>query len=457
MTVSAVRKDPKALTMTIDAEFDASPERVWQLWADPRQLERWWGPPTYPATFTRHDLAPGSRVEYHMTGPEGDQPHGYWDILEVDPPRSLVFRDGFANDDGSPNTDLPRTTARVTIEQIGSGRTRMSIQSRFPSTEAMEQVLAMGVEEGLKQAVGQIDAILAEDAAASSTTTHTLDVPGATLTYDVRRNDATTEPVLLLIGSPMGASGFGTLSRHFSDRTVATYDPRGVERSQKTDPASPVTPDVHADDLHRLIQAIGGGPVDLFASSGGAVNALALVSKHPEDVRTLVAHEPPLASIVPDREHAMAATLAVQETYQRSGWGAAMAQFIALTSHQGPFTAEIAGQPGPDPAMFGMPTEDDGSRTDPLLGQNIVTCTHYEPDFDALRSASTSTAIILAAGEESEGQLANRGAFAVAERLGTKPVMFPSNHGGFLGDEYGQPGQPEAFAAKLREVLAARA
>jgi uncharacterized protein YndB with AHSA1/START domain len=169
MTVTAVRKDPQALTMTIAAEFDAPPERVWQLWADPRQLERWWGPPTYPATFTSHDLAPGSRVEYHMTGPEGDQPHGYWDIVEVNPPRSLVFRDGFANDDGSPNTDLPLGTARVTIEEIGSGRTRMSIQSLFPSTEAMEQVLAMGVEEGLKQAIGQIDAILAEDAASSTT------------------------------------------------------------------------------------------------------------------------------------------------------------------------------------------------------------------------------------------------------------------------------------------------
>jgi len=169
MTVTAVRKDPQALTMTIDAEFDASPERVWQLWADPRQLERWWGPPTYPATFTTHDLAPGSRVEYHMTGPEGDQPHGYWDILEADPPRSLVFRDGFANDDGSPNPELPQTTARVRIEEIGSGRTQMSIQSLFPSTEAMDQVLALGAEEGLKQAIGQIDAILAEDAASSTT------------------------------------------------------------------------------------------------------------------------------------------------------------------------------------------------------------------------------------------------------------------------------------------------
>ena len=162
MTVTAVRKDPKALTMTVTAEFDASAERVWQLWADPRQLERWWGPPTYPATFTKHDLAPGSRVEYHMTGPEGDQPRGYWDVLETDPPHRLVFRDGFANDDGAPNDALPRNEGRVTIEEVGNGRTRMSIESIFPSTEAMEQILAMGMEQGLTAAIGQIDAILAE-------------------------------------------------------------------------------------------------------------------------------------------------------------------------------------------------------------------------------------------------------------------------------------------------------
>lgn len=164
MTVTAVRKSTENLTMAIDAEFEASAERVWQLWADPRQLERWWGPPTYPATFTRHDLTPGSRVEYHMTGPTGDQPRGYWDIIETDPPRSLVFHDGFANDDGTPNELLARTEARVTITEIGDGRTRMSMESRFPSAEAMAQVLAMGMEEGLTQAVGQIDAILREDA-----------------------------------------------------------------------------------------------------------------------------------------------------------------------------------------------------------------------------------------------------------------------------------------------------
>ena len=163
MTVTAVRKDANGLSMTLDAEFDASPERVWQLWADPRQLERWWGPPTYPATFTKHDLTPGSRVEYHMTGPEGDQPRGYWDVLETDPPHRLAVRDGFANDDGTPNEAFPTGEMRVTIEEVGGGRTRMSIESISPTVEAMEQVLAMGQEEGLKQAVGQIDAILAEE------------------------------------------------------------------------------------------------------------------------------------------------------------------------------------------------------------------------------------------------------------------------------------------------------
>ncbi len=164
MTVTAVRKDTEKLTLTLDAEFDAPAERIWQLWADPRQLERWWGPPTYPATFTKHDLAPGSRIEYHMTGPAGDQPKGYWDIVEVSPPHRLVFRDGFANDDGSPNTEFPQGSVLVTIEEIGAGRTRMSIQDTSPTPEVMEQLLAMGMEQGLTEAVGQIDAILAESA-----------------------------------------------------------------------------------------------------------------------------------------------------------------------------------------------------------------------------------------------------------------------------------------------------
>ena len=168
MTVTAVHKDPQALTLKITAEFPASPERIWQLWADPRQLERWWGPPMYPATFTTvdHHLTPGSHVEYHMTGPTGDQPRGFWDILEADPPRRLVFLDGFAHADGSPNTNFPRNEGHVSIESIAGGRTRMSIESHFSSAAAMEQVLAMGMEPGITEAVGQMDAILAEGVAA---------------------------------------------------------------------------------------------------------------------------------------------------------------------------------------------------------------------------------------------------------------------------------------------------
>jgi pimeloyl-ACP methyl ester carboxylesterase len=249
----------------------------------------------------------------------------------------------------------------------------------------------------------------------------------------------------------MAAAGFTSLAGHFGDRTVVTYDPRGSERSLKDDPSSPVDPDIHADDIHRVIEAVGSGPVDLFASSGGAVNALALVARHPDQVRILVAHEPPLASILPDRDAASAAARAVAETYQKSGFGAGMAHFIAVTGHRGPFTDEIVAQAPPDPAMFGMPAEDDGSRDDVLLGQNMITIIGYEPDFEALAAASTT--IIPAAGVESEGEMANRGAYAVAERLGTDTVVFPSHHGGFMGGEYGYPGEPEAFAAKLREVL----
>jgi uncharacterized protein YndB with AHSA1/START domain len=162
MTVTAVERDPEALTLTLTAEFNATPERVWKLWEDPRQLERWWGPPTYPATFTAHDLRPGGRMEYHMTGPTGDQPRAFWDVLEVDPPRRIVLSDGFSNPDGTPNTDFPRTTMRITIEPAGDGQTRMTLHSAFPSKEAMEQLVAMGMVEGLTEAVGQIDAILEE-------------------------------------------------------------------------------------------------------------------------------------------------------------------------------------------------------------------------------------------------------------------------------------------------------
>ncbi len=280
--------------------------------------------------------------------------------------------------------------------------------------------------------------------------TRTLEVSGATLTYDVRSNGQHSEPPLLLIGSPMGAAGFTTLAGHFPDRTVVTYDPRGVERSTKADPSAPSTPDEHADDLHRLIRAVGA-PVDLFASSGGAVNALVLVARHPGDVRILVAHEPPAVSYLPDADAAAKASHSVHETYMREGFGAGMARFIALVSHDGEIPGDWPDGPAPDPAMFGLPIADDGSRDDPLLGQNMGSSPVQAFDFDALRAAPTS--VIVAVGAESGQTLSARTAFAVAERLGTAAVVFPSNHGGFLGGEYGQAGKPDAFAAKLRQVL----
>ena len=283
--------------------------------------------------------------------------------------------------------------------------------------------------------------------------TRALEVPGATLTYDIREaNAASDAPVLMMIGSPMGAGGFTTLAEYFQDRTVVTYDPRGVGRSEKTDGAEQSTPEEHADDLHRLIAALDGRPVDIFASSGGAVNGLVLVAEHPEQVRTLVAHEPPSAQVLPDREQALAAAVDIHETYERDGIGPAMAKFIALTSLKGPIPDDFAGGPAPDPADFGLPTDDDGTRNDPLVGQNIVTGTHHEHDFDALRAAPTR--IVIGAGAESEGVLTYRAAFAVAERLGREAVIFPSHHAGFLGGEFGTQGDPDAFAATLREVLA---
>ena len=285
-------------------------------------------------------------------------------------------------------------------------------------------------------------------------TTHQLSRPGVTLTYDVRGDvaDATPDhPVLVLVGSPMGAAGFTTLASHFTDRPVVTYDPRGVERSVKDEPASESTPEEHADDIAAVIDALGVDQVDLMGSSGGAVNGLALVARHPGKVRTFVAHEPPAAVNLPDAEWALAANDDIGATYQKEGTGPAMAKFIALVMQEGEITPEYLEQPAPDPAMFGLPTSDDGDRTDALLGQNNRTCVRLVPDVEAIRASGTR--VVVARGAESGEQLAARSASAVAALLGQEAVVFPSNHGGFLGGEYGQQGDPDAFAAALREVL----
>jgi pimeloyl-ACP methyl ester carboxylesterase len=285
------------------------------------------------------------------------------------------------------------------------------------------------------------------------TTTHTLETAEAEIVYDVHGPLPTADgrPPLLMIGQPMDASGFATLASHFPDRTVITYDPRGLGRSTRKDGRVENVPEVQAEDVHAVIEALGAGPVELFASSGGAVTAFALVAAHPDDVSTLVAHEPPLVPVLPDAAAAERALAGYRETYLAKGWGAGMASFMAMASWRGEFTDEYFAQPAPDPAQFGMPTEDDGARDDPLLSERSAAITSYRPDFDAL--AAGPTRVVTAVGEESEGTFTGRAAVATAERLGQQPTVFPSNHGGFLGDESGYAGQPEAFARKLREVL----
>ncbi|MHC9046365.1 alpha/beta fold hydrolase [Microbacterium saperdae] len=284
-------------------------------------------------------------------------------------------------------------------------------------------------------------------------TQHTLELPGVDLVYDVHGPLPTAEgrPPLMMIGQPMDASGFQAQVRLFEDRTVVTYDPRGLGRSIRTDGGVTNDPEIQAEDVHAIIEALGAGPVDMLASSGGAVTALALVAQHPHDVATLVAHEPPIDSVLPDAEAVHRARVAYTQVYQDKGWGAGMAAFVAMTAWEGEVTDEFLARPAPDPAAFGMPTEDDGRRDDPLLSERSWAVPLYRPDLEALAAAPTR--IVVAVGEESLKVYTGRTATALAEQLGQQPTVFPSHHGGFMGGEFGYAGQPEAFAAKLREVL----
>ncbi len=284
-----------------------------------------------------------------------------------------------------------------------------------------------------------------------TTQTHTVGSGTSTVTYDIHGDpsDSTPErPVLLMIGSPMDAVGFGSLRGHFTDRPVVTYDPRGAGRNP-TDTAS-ISAEEHADDVHRVIEALGVGPVDVFASSGGAVNVLALVAAHPEDVRRVVAHEPPTAALLPDRDSVLAVCRDLRATYDAQGSGPAMAKFISFVMFDGQVSDDYLDQPVPDPAMFGMSSDDDGSRTDPLM-RNMPACNEYQPDLEALTALGDR--LVVAVGVESGQQMAARGGRSVAEALGIPVTEFPSNHGGFLGGEYGQQGDPDGFAAALHAVL----
>jgi pimeloyl-ACP methyl ester carboxylesterase len=285
------------------------------------------------------------------------------------------------------------------------------------------------------------------------TTTQMLKTAEVDIVYDLRGPSPTADvrPPLFMIGQPMDASGFATLAAHFLDRTVVTYDPRGLGRSTRKDGRIDNAPTAQADDVHAVIDALGVGPVEMFASSGGAVTALALVAAYPNDVTTLVAHEPPLIPVLPDAEAAERARARVRDAYEAKGSSAGMAAFIAMTSWRGEFNDDYFAQPAPEPAQFGMPADDDGSRDDPLLSDRSWAVSSYRPDVDALAAAPTR--IVIAVGEESLDTFTGRTAVATAELLGHQATVFPSHHGGFLGGEFGYAGQPEAFARKLRDVL----
>ena len=282
--------------------------------------------------------------------------------------------------------------------------------------------------------------------------TYALNVPGAVLTFDVREPVVPVDrPPLFIFGSPMAAADFAQLAEHLDDRTLITYDPRGAERSRLAAGGHVTTP-IHADDYHRVVDAVGLGPVDAFGSSGGAVNALAWISTHPGDVRTLVAHEPPLTALLPDRDIAQRVQDDIVATYRRDGFGPAMAKFIQLVMYPAPLPDDYLERPAPDPAMFGLPAEDDGRRDDLLLGKNLATLPRFSPDIDALRASPVR--IVPAVGERGDGTLARRGGLALADVLGVDPVVFPGDHGGFVASRFSPCNDPAAFAEKLRSVLA---
>jgi len=278
-------------------------------------------------------------------------------------------------------------------------------------------------------------------------TTHVLETDKAAITYDVEGEGGRP---LMMIGQPMDASGFTALRAQFPDRTVITYDPRGIGRSTRSDGRTDNSPETQAADVHAVIEAVGG-PVDLFASSGGAVTALELVASYPDDVVTLVAHEPPLIDVLPDADAARRARDGFIDAYFAKGFGAGMAQFMVMSSWQGEYTDEYFALPAGDPAQFGMPTDDDGTRDNPLLSRDSLAITDYRPKVDAL--AASPTRVVIAVGEETGNAFTARTAVHTAKLLGQEATVFPSHHGGFMGGEFGYAGKPEEFAVKLREVL----
>jgi pimeloyl-ACP methyl ester carboxylesterase len=279
-------------------------------------------------------------------------------------------------------------------------------------------------------------------------TGHHLDVPGGRIYYEVRGSG----PLLLVIGQPMTSEYFAQLAELLAeDHTVVTYDPHGLGRSTIDDPSQPVTPEIQADDLALVIDAVGGGPADVFASSGGAVAGLALAARHPDKVGTLIAHEPPVAELLPDAAHVRAAVDGIEDAYRAHGPGAGFGKFVSLVMHQGPVTEDgvpPAAWPPPGAEQPENPPERSAKQQaddELFLLRMLKPFTRYEPDVDVLRSGTPR--IVVAVGETSHGEIARRSAEVLAERLGGTPVPFPGSHGGFVD-------HPAACAAAIRQVCA---
>lgn len=290
---------------------------------------------------------------------------------------------------------------------------------------------------------------------AAEPSTHHLDVPGAQLYYEVRGSG----PLLLVVGQPMTSAWFSPLADLLAaDNTVVTYDPRGLGQSTVDDPSLDVTPEIEADDLAWLVDAVGGGAANVFGSSGGAVAGLAFATGHPGKVGTLVAHEPPVVQLLPDAPHVHAAVGGIEDAYRAAGAGAASQKFVSLVMHDGPVTEEgVPPVAWPPEGQGGAGAEDAGSGEPPPAPSEkqradeelfylrmLRPFLRYEPQLDSLRLGRPD--VVVAVGEASRREVARRSAVALAEQLGTSPAVFPGDHGGFMTD-------PAAFADALRQVL----
>jgi pimeloyl-ACP methyl ester carboxylesterase len=289
---------------------------------------------------------------------------------------------------------------------------------------------------------------------------HHLEVPGGRVYYEVRGSG----PLVLLIGQPMTSAAFGPLADLLAkDHTVVTYDPHGLGASTIDDPSLAVTPEIEADDLAHIIDAVGGQTADVFGSSGGAVAGLALVTRHPHKVRTLIAHEPPVAELLPDAPYVRTAVDDIEDAYHAYGTGAAWGKFVSLVMHDGPVTesgippaewpppgaggenAEAgSGEDAADSEASPEPSEKQQADDELFFLRMLKPFTRYQPPVEALRS--NGTRVVVAVGAASRGEIARRSAEALAERLGTSAVVFPGDHGGFMAD-------PATFAAAIEQVM----